>query len=177
LRKGYTSPTNALLRMPFEEGLVYLFKGGFPMALHSVLFWSSYYTVYSFEKNKFFFLWTYNDFSYNYIKSGMVTIAFFIASLGAYPIYAAREMVDIWPKERGGHCTWKNSYREIFRWMYDNIDTQYFNYLGGYWTWVKRYGLMYVMGLWLADNYGMFSNCNEAWASLEVQFPIWSESS
>jgi hypothetical protein len=30
LRRGYTSPTNALLRIPFEEGLGYLFKGGFP---------------------------------------------------------------------------------------------------------------------------------------------------
>lgn len=30
LRKGYTSPTNALLRIPFEEGLYYLFKGGLP---------------------------------------------------------------------------------------------------------------------------------------------------
>lgn len=31
LRRGYTSPTNALLRIPFEEGLGYLFKGGFPI--------------------------------------------------------------------------------------------------------------------------------------------------
>ncbi len=30
LRKGYTSPTNALLRIPFEEGPYYLFKGGLP---------------------------------------------------------------------------------------------------------------------------------------------------
>lgn len=31
LRRGYTSPTNALLRIPFEEGATYLFKGGFPI--------------------------------------------------------------------------------------------------------------------------------------------------
>jgi hypothetical protein len=31
LRRGYTSPTNALLRIPFEEGVGYLFKGGFPI--------------------------------------------------------------------------------------------------------------------------------------------------
>jgi solute carrier family 25 oxoglutarate transporter 11 len=31
LRRGYTSPFNALYRIPFEEGAAYLFKGGFPI--------------------------------------------------------------------------------------------------------------------------------------------------
>lgn len=31
LRRGYTSPLNALIRIPFEEGPAYLFKGGFPI--------------------------------------------------------------------------------------------------------------------------------------------------
>lgn len=31
LRRGYTSPINALVRVPFEEGPTYLFKGGFPI--------------------------------------------------------------------------------------------------------------------------------------------------
>jgi solute carrier family 25 (mitochondrial oxoglutarate transporter), member 11 len=31
LRRGYKSPLNALLRIPFEEGPSYLFKGGFPI--------------------------------------------------------------------------------------------------------------------------------------------------
>jgi solute carrier family 25 oxoglutarate transporter 11 len=31
LRRGYTSPANAMLRIPFEEGISYLFKGGFPI--------------------------------------------------------------------------------------------------------------------------------------------------
>ena len=31
LRRGYTSPTNALFRIPFEEGASYLFRGGFPI--------------------------------------------------------------------------------------------------------------------------------------------------
>lgn len=111
LRRGYTSPTNALLRIPFEEGLGYLLKGGFPIWTSQAVFWVGVSTIYSFEKNKFFFLWMYQDFSYNYIKAGMLTIAWFISSLMAYPFYFTREMVDIWPKERGGHCTWNNSYR------------------------------------------------------------------
>ena len=49
--------------------------------------------------------------------------------------------------------------------------------LRGYWGWFRSYGVMYFFGLWLADTYGMFTNCNEAWASMEMQFPIYSEAS
>lgn len=111
LRKGYTSPTNALLRIPFEEGPNYLFKGGLPHMASQWVFWTSYFTMYSWMKNKTFFMWLYNDFSYNYIKGIMSVSCFFFSSWIAYPFYFAREMVDIWPKERGGHCTWNNSYR------------------------------------------------------------------
>jgi hypothetical protein len=31
LRRNYKSPIQALLRIPFEEGPTYLFKGGFPI--------------------------------------------------------------------------------------------------------------------------------------------------
>jgi hypothetical protein len=133
-------------------------------------------TVYTFEKNKFFFLWTYNDFVYNYIKAGMKGIAFSLACCASYPMYFTREMVDIWPKERGGHCTWKNNYRNCAKWMIEYMDQLYFNYLSGMWRWMGRYGFSYFIALWMADNLGMFSNCNESFGSLEVQFPISSES-
>ena len=68
LRKGYTSPTNALLRIPFEEGPYYLFKGGFPLVAHAWIFWTSWFTIYSFMKNKLYFMWTYQDYSYNFMK-------------------------------------------------------------------------------------------------------------
>jgi hypothetical protein len=106
----------------------------------------------------------------------MLSIAFVISSTMAYPLYFTREMVDIWPKERGGHCTWNNSYRQCAKWMFENMDSLYFNFLSGYTTWVRRYGLSYFIALWMADNLGMFSNCNESHNSLEAQFPISSES-
>jgi solute carrier family 25 (mitochondrial oxoglutarate transporter), member 11 len=31
MRRGYTSPVNAFIRIPFEEGTSYLFRGGFPI--------------------------------------------------------------------------------------------------------------------------------------------------
>jgi len=116
LRRNYTSPTNALLRIPVEEGPYYLLRGGFPIFANQWFFWVTYCTFYTFLKNKCFFLWTYNDFNYDWIKFLFVTFSFGVASTLAYPAYFVREMVDLWPKERGGHCTWNNSYRNCFRW-------------------------------------------------------------
>ena len=111
LRRNYSSPISALLRIPLEEGPHYLFKGGFPIFMSEWLFWTSVTSFYGFLKNKFFWLNLYHDFNYDYIKALELTGAFGVASVIAYPAYFVREMVDIWPKERGGHCTWDNNYR------------------------------------------------------------------
>lgn len=176
LRRNYSSPTQALLRIPFEEGPYYLFRGGFPIAMNQFLFWTTFSTFYSFNKNKFFFFWVYMDFSYEYCKLLNMIFSFSIASVLAYPAYYTREMVDLWPKERGGHCTWNNEYRKCFKWMAENMDMMGYNFLTGYWGWVRRYGALYFVGLWMADSMGMMSNCNEAFGSLEQQNPIYYES-
>ena len=59
LRRGYSSPLNALLRIPFEEGPLFLFKNGFPLWSSAFVFWTTVCTFYAFGKNKFFFLWVY----------------------------------------------------------------------------------------------------------------------
>ena len=176
LQRGYTSPTNALVRIGFEEGPGYLIKGAFPIYASQFMFWTTFCTLYTFIKNKFFFFWVYQDFSYNYIKTLNMLFSFSVASLAAYPFYFTREMVDLWPKERGGHCTWDNNYRKCAKWMIENMDQMYFNFLPGLTRWIKRQGAQYFIALWMADNLGMFSNCNEAHNSIEVQFPISSES-
>lgn len=56
------------------------------------------------------------------------------------------------------------------------MDVLGYNFLKGYWGWVRRYGAVYLTSLWVADNLGMMSNCNEGFNSLEAQFPIFSES-
>ena len=89
-------------------------------------------------KNKFFFLWVYQDFSYDWIKLGMMGISFSAATVLSYPFYFTREMVDLWPKERGGHCTWNNNYRQCAKWMIENMDQMYFNYLSNMTVWVRR---------------------------------------
>lgn len=120
-------------------------------------------------------MWLYNDFSYDYIKCWTAGSSFIFSSIIAYPLIFVREMVDIWPKERGGHCTWNNDYRTCMRWMFENMDVQFYNFLSGYWGWVRRYGAQYFIALWMADNLGMFSNNNETYNGLEVNFPISTE--
>jgi hypothetical protein len=119
----------------------------------------------------------YQDFSYDYCKAINMGVSFGIASTIAYPAYYTREMVDLWPKERGGHCTWNHSYKQCFAWMVENMDTIGYNYLNGYWAWVRKYGAMYLVGLWCADTLGMMSNSNEGFNSLEYQYPEFSEAS
>jgi hypothetical protein len=176
LRRNYTSATQALCRIPFEEGPTFLFKGGFPLAANQFIYWTLFCSNYIFMKNKFFLFWTYNDFSYEWIKYVFMSICHFGASVCAYPAYFIREMVDIWPKERGGFCTWNNNYRQCAKWMLTNVDMQGYNYMRGFTQWQVKYGVPYFMAIWVADNLGMMSNCNESYNSLESQSPIFSES-
>lgn len=151
-------------------------RGGLPIATSQWMFWVTYLTLYTWNKNKFFFLWVYNDFNYDYCKAINMGFSFAVASAVGYPCYYIREMVDIWPKERGGHCTWNNSYRQCMKWCIENMDLLGYNYLTNYSQWLKRYGFLYIGSLWMADSMGMMSNVNEGHNSLEVQFPIFVES-
>lgn len=176
LRRGYSSPLSALFRIPFEESPSYLFKGAWPVCMFNLFFYTTFFTYYSWLKNKFHYFWTANDFHYDFCKSIFFGISWFSASFLAYPFMAGREMVDLWPKERGGHCTWNNSYRQNSRWMVLNMEYLYTNYMTGYWTWFRRQGASIFIALWFADSFGMFTTSNEQFAGLETQFPIESES-
>ena len=168
MRRNYTSPTQALFRIPYEEGPYYLFRGAWPIYVNQWIFWSTYLTLYNWNKNKFYFFWVYNDFPYDYCKAVNMVYSFALASVAAYPAYYTREMVDLWPKERGGHCTFNNNYRYAMRMMVENMDMHLGNYMTNYWRWVQRYGFVYFGALWMADSYGMMSNCNEGWNSIEI---------
>lgn len=93
----------------------------------------------------------------------------------SYPFYFAREMVDLWPKERGGFCTWNNSYRQCVKWMITNMDIHFYNYLRGMAQWQYKYGYKYFIMLWMADNLGMYSSASESWTSSEVFFDLEQE--
>lgn len=176
LRRGYTSPLNALLRIPFEEGPSYLFKGGLPIMGRDYVFYSFFCGTYIFLKNKFFFFWVYHDFSYNYIKGMNMFLSWAFAWGAAYPFHYARELVDLWPKERGGHCTWNNSYSQALKWMGENVDILYTNFFPNFWVYMVRKGFPIMGMMWALDNAGFFTNNMDPHLSLETQFPISMES-
>jgi hypothetical protein len=138
LRRNYKSPLNALARIPFEEGTSYLFKGAWPVCMHNLTLYTTFLTYYAWMKNKGHPFWLYMDYNYTYIKTIFFAIGWTASSFIAYPFMAGREMVDLWPKERGGHCTWGNNYRQNTRWMILNIEYLMTNFMAGYWTWMRR---------------------------------------
>ena len=175
LRRNYTSPTNALLRIPFEEGPFFLLKGGFPLVANQTAYFTAACFIYHFFKTKFFFLHVYHDYNYNYLKAVWLGAAHFLATCIAYPFYFTREMVDLWPKERGGFCTWNNSYRQCVKWMVTNMDIHFYNYMRGMTTWQYKYGYKYFIMFWMADNLGLFTSPNEELSSAQIFFDLNQE--
>ena len=176
MRRGYKSPLNALLRIPFEEGPSYLFRGGLPIAGRDATFFSFFFVTYVWLKNKLFYFWVYQDFSYEYMKCILMGFAFILATCASQPWTFARHAVDLWPKERGGHCTWDNNYRVAVRWMFDNTDIFFTNYFTNYWSYAVKRAAPVVISVWVADNLGMFSNVEDSTLGIENNFPIFLES-
>lgn len=58
------------------------------------------------------FIWRVGEVPYLPVKLFMLTFSSWLACIFSYPwAVTAREMVDFWPKEKGGKCTWNNNYR------------------------------------------------------------------
>lgn len=126
------------------------------------MFFSFFFSSYSWLKNKMFFFWVYNDFSYEYCKLLMMGFSWVGATFTSYPFYFAREMVDLWPKERGGHCTWQNNYRVAMSWVLYNQDIFFTNFFSGYFNYMAKKGVPVFIAFWIADNLGMFSNISDS---------------
>ncbi len=176
MQRGYRSPLSALLRIPFEEGPSYLVKGGLPIVGRDFMFYAFFFAVYAWFKNKMFFFWVYNDFSYEYVKFILMAASWGVATLASYPCYFVREMIDLWPKERGGHCTWNNNYRYAMTWAFENMDIVFTNFFGNYFTYMAKKGIPLFIALWIADNLGMFTNIADSTLGIENTFPMFLES-
>jgi solute carrier family 25 oxoglutarate transporter 11 len=158
LRKGYRSPLHALCKIPFSEGPHFLFKGGLPIYLGNANFTTWTFWTYTWLKNKLFFLWLYNDINYSWVKFWMMNISFFAGSLFGYPFYFLKQMMEEWPKERGGRCTFQGSYWNAIKWMRQNWDWANTNLMQGYWKFFRRQGIIFYLAMWQADNMGLFTN-------------------
>ena len=120
LRKGFRSPLHALAKIPFTEGPLFLFKGGLLTYVGNIQLTAFTFLFYSWLKNKAFFIWIYNDVPYNWIKFWILNLSFAVGSFFGYPLYFMKEMVEVWPKERGGHDTFKGSYYNALKFMRQN---------------------------------------------------------
>ncbi len=157
-RKGYRSPLHALLKIPFNEGPLFLFKGGLLTYVGNVQLTFGTFFTYNWLKNKAFFLWLYNEIPYSWVKFWILNFSFGVGSILGYPLYFLKEAIDTWPKERGGNDTFKGSYYNAFKFMRQNYDLFNTSFYEGYWRWFRTQGIIFYLAIWQADNMGLFSN-------------------
>jgi solute carrier family 25 oxoglutarate transporter 11 len=158
LRKGYRSPLHALLKIPFNEGPLFLFKGGMLPYIGNVQVTAMTFFTYTWCTNKVFFLWLYNEIPESWVRFWCLNIAFAFGSAFGYPIYFLKEMVETWPKERGGHDTFKGSYYNALKFMRQNYDRYNTTFYQGYWRWFRTQGIIFYIACWQADKMGLFDN-------------------
>jgi len=93
------------------------------------------------------------------------SIAVYLACAFSYPwAVTIREMVDFWPKEKGGVCTFDNNYRKAAVWLwYHEFGTNYFpGFINNYFF---RQAPWMITSLYIADSLGMFTYwCHDPYA-------------
>lgn len=166
-RKGYRSPLHALIKIPFTEGPLFLFKGGLLTYAGHVQLTAGILFAYTWLMNKLFFLWIYNDFPYSFVKFWVLNLSFAFGSFVGYPFYFMKNAVETWPKERGGHDTFKGSYYNAFKFMSQNFDIFSTTFFEGYWTWFRTRGIILYLAWWHADNVGLLNNYRTDFNSIE----------
>lgn len=158
LQRGYKSYFNALRRIPFEEGPYYLFKNCFPFLMRNFFQTLTLFYTYDYLKDKFGTV-TFRSGDWPYwLTHGMISfISIYFACVFSYPwAVTIREMVDFWPKEKGGVCTFDNNYRKAAIWLwYHDFGSNYFP--GFFSNYVWRQAPWMAASLYMADKMGMFT--------------------
>jgi len=158
LQRGYTSYLNALRRIPFEEGPYFLFKNCFPLLMRNFFQTGTLFFTYDWLKDKLGGVLTRaSDYPHALSKSICGFFAVYLACVFSYPwAVTIREMVDLWPKEKGGVCTFQNNYRKAAIWLwYHDFGSNYFPGFISNYFW--RQAPWMAASLWIADSLGMFT--------------------
>jgi hypothetical protein len=102
-------------------------------------------------------MWRVGEMPYAPCKAVLLTISAWFASIFSYPFAVTiREMVDFWPKEKGGICTWDNNYRKAAVWLWyhewgnNGWPGMFNNYFWRNFPWM-------FASVWIADKMGMFT--------------------
>ena len=64
-------------------------------------------------------MWRVGDVPYEPCKAFMITFSAWLACVFSYPwAVTIRQMVDFWPKQKGGVSLFDNNYRKAAIWLY-----------------------------------------------------------
>jgi solute carrier family 25 (mitochondrial oxoglutarate transporter), member 11 len=174
LRKGYRSPLHALIKIPFSEGPLYLFRGGLPHFFGNFFGFGWLLFNYTWLKDKFFFLWKYHECNYSFCKFWILNFSFAIGALGSQPYFTAKELLDNAPKQRGGQPFFTSGY-EACRYVKLRWNESQPNLLHGYWRWFRSHGAVLYITIWLADSMGLMDNLREDPWSWRVSHGYYSD--
>lgn len=115
-----------------------------------------FYT-FDFVKDKASAFWRVGEMPYFPCKVAIAAFSAYLACAFSYPwAVTIREMVDFWPKEKGGVCTWDNNYRKAAVWLYyhDNSTNYYPGFFKNYFF--RQFPWIFTT-LYLSDSLGIFS--------------------
>lgn len=157
VRKGYRSPFHALLKIPFSEGPMFLFRGGLLHWMGNTFGAGPLFFIYIFFMDKFKYLYEYNYVNYSWMKFIFLNMAFLVSMPFSQSFFTMKEIMDKAPRERGGKTSFNTS-GEAFKYLYNQYSKTTSNFLAGYWRWFKDYGAVLYLTIWFADNLGMMSN-------------------
>lgn len=83
---------------------------------------------FDFIKDKSSWMWRVGEVPYLPCKIVNAAFTSYLACAFTYPFaVTAREMIELWPKDKGGVCTWNGNYRKAMSWLwYHEFSTNYF---------------------------------------------------
>lgn len=59
---------------------------------------------------------------YTPCKYVMASFSAYLACAFTYPFaVTARQMIELWPKDKGGVCTWNGNYRKAMSWLWCKV--------------------------------------------------------
>lgn len=174
LRKGYRSPLHALLKIPFTEGPLYLFRGGFPIYLCNFFGMGWLFFTYIWLRDKFSFLWRYHEINETFFKFCVINASFAIGSLGLSPYLTVNRLYQSAPKDRSGKPVFKTSY-EAAKYVKYRFSEYPSNLYIGYGNWFRQHGAVLWITIWLADSMGLMTNMREDPWSWRVSYGYYSD--
>lgn len=97
------------------------------------------------------------EWPYDLTKFMCATFSTYLACVFSYPFgIMSRQMVEMWPKEKGGVCTFQGNYRKamVWLWYHDYSSNMFPGFMNNYFW---RQAPWMFSALWIADSFGMFT--------------------